>query len=381
MHYCFATATRPDIIKLAPVISRFRENDSVLPFVLHARQHTDLADQAFNIFDIYPDISSEAVPEHMLNLSDMLSFFISFYKTQFDIFLKQHSIDGMFVHGDVIGSLAAALTAFFYRIPVFHIEAGLRTSDFQYPFPEEGTRRLISRIATIHFAPTVTAKHNLLQENIASENIVVTGNTIVDSLNLVKQSIGYKNYSCPFDKKVVLLTLHRRELWQSDLFVNYLIRIGEFAETHPEYEVVFPVHPNPQIMNVVRELKQTNPVIKHIKIIHPPFSYEEFVYILENKCSFVITDSGGVLEEACVLGIPCLVLRQDTERPESLMMDNGFVKMIGKDLYALEFYMDAFSTWEKYQVREKNTLFGDGNASERIYNEIIKNGRGVYERN
>lgn len=378
--------TRPDIIKIAPILKELSLHDNKIKnIIVWGKQHTDLAQEVFNVFNIIPHYSSSILSSDKMDLVSMLNFFMKFHKETVENILQNHSIDGLIVHGDVINSLAATLVAFFYKIPVFHIEAGLRTPEMNYPFPEEGTRRIISKIARLHFAPSEISKNNLLKEGVNVDNIEVVGNTVVDSLYLIINQLSkgfinydkfYENFTCldlDYRKKnIVLLTLHRREMWETDLFKEYLRIIGEFAVTHPEYKVVFPVHPNPRISKTVEEIRKNIPNINNIFIYNPPFPYHVFTYLLNKFTKFVLTDSGGVLEEASILGIPCAILRDTTERPEAQLQDPLYAPIIGDDLILLAKTLEDFSSNPYFKERKPNLFFGDGNSSKKIINKLLQ---------
>lgn len=361
-----ALSCRPDIIKLFPVIKQLAGDRAFNLMTYHARQHTHLADQVFEMLNMYPAVFSIDVPPHKLNLTGMFTWFMEFYKREFEQFVP----DAVMVHGDVIGSLAAAMTAFFHRIPVFHVEAGLRTADYAYPFPEEGTRRIISKIAQLHFVPTIISYNNLRSENIAEAQIVKTGNTIVDAMQHIRTTAPLFQTQEITDKNVILITLHRRELWDGDLMQQYLLTLAEFNRTYNKYYIIFPVHPNPHIRKKIEAMQEKYPVIKQQIGFKEPYPYDRFLLLLDKYTSFVVTDSGGVLEEASVLGIPTLVMRKDTERPEAALIDPDYAKIIGDDLGLLRQSLVEYATVEKYATRKPNPLFGDGKAAAYIHNAI-----------
>lgn len=373
-------STRPDIIKLIPIIYELKKRN-IKYFLFHTQQHTELAYQVFKLFNINPDYAASLLPKENLNLTDMFSHYLSFFKDCIDTLYSEKNIklDGMIVHGDVIGSLAGAMSAFFHKIPIFHIEAGLRTSDFTYPFPEEGTRRLISKIASIHFAPTIHSRNNLLREGTEISEVIVSGNTIIDSLKLLDEikSVLYVAPLIPFQsdtlKKIILTTLHRRELWESSDFEKYLLTLAMFVDSNKHiYTCLFPMHTNPILRNKIKALQEEYPILMASINFIEPLPYDQFIGILKKYAWFVVTDSGGIIEESSAFGVPVLILRKDTERPEASSVDPEYAQIIGNDQSIFEKALYNLTNNDKFAERRPNTVFGIGNSAEIIINNIVR---------
>ena len=291
--------------------------------------------------------------------------------------LSEYSPDLVLVHGDTSTTSATAIAAFYQKIKVGHIEAGLRTWNIYNPWPEEINRQITGVLSNYHFAPTQTSQNNLLKENKSKENIAVTGNTVIDSLFMIldkiKKDKTFKNkilesisdqYHLQDNKKFILVTGHRRENF-GDGFINICNALKMIAKNNPDIDIVYPVHLNPNVQKPVKKILSTS---KNIYLIQP-LSYENFVYMM-NKSYFIITDSGGIQEEAPSLGKPVLVTRETTERPEAL--DSGTVKLVGTnhELIANEAQI-LIDNKNEYDIMSKaNNPYGDGLASQRIVNFI-----------
>lgn len=358
--------TRPEAIKMAPVVLELAKYpDKITPVVAVTAQHRDMLDQVLNLFKIKPDHDLDIMAQG---------------QTLFDITCKamqglnqvlaEEKPDIVLVHGDTTTTFAGALAAFYHQTAVGHVEAGLRTQNKYSPFPEEMNRKLTGSLADLHFAPTNTACQNLAQENIQGEQVFVTGNTVIDALlktvdenfvfdNELLKSIDYKN------KKVVLVTTHRREnLGEPMRHVYQALRalVNEF----PDIEIVFPVHKNPKVREVVEsELGK----MERVHLIDP-LDYEPFANLLA-RSYLVLTDSGGIQEEAPALGKPVLVLRDTTERPEAI--GAGTVKLIGTDKQRVYDEAKLLITDEKEYHKMSNACnpYGDGQASRRIVEAIL----------
>jgi len=344
--------TRPDIIKMWPVHDALKKYDeSIKTILIHSGQHDILAQQAQRSFSLIPDYTCRVLDDDKIRLGDLVSRLIS----QFTIAFYEFKPDLVLVHGDTSTAFSAATAAFLQNIPVGHIEAGLRTSRFEYPFPEEGYRRAISRFTTLHFAPTAKSAQNLREENI-NKNVYVTGNTIVDSLDHIL-SITPPYYK--IHKSIVLITCHRTESYGKPLrsFCSY---VELLASKNPSIMFLWPVHSNPKIKETVGSLTLFN---KSNITLTEPMDYDVFTTLLA-KSDIVITDSGGVMEEAAVLGIPTAVLRDETERPEVLDVDN--VVLTG---YNFEYLNKLVQSWIDNPPKRKckhNKIFGDGTAGVEI---------------
>ncbi|WP_255434090.1 non-hydrolyzing UDP-N-acetylglucosamine 2-epimerase [Carboxylicivirga sp. M1479] len=364
--------TRPEAIKMAPLVKAFETDNTFNSKVCVTAQHREMLDQVLNIFDIEPDYDLNLMKAGQ-DLYDITSRVLLSLREV----LNDFKPDLVLVHGDTGTSTAAALAAFYKQIPVGHIEAGLRTNDIYSPWPEEMNRQLTGRLSTFHFAPTPWSKENLLKENIHDNGICVTGNTVIDALNLALDKIehsaqlkhdilslleGYvPNIESKLrSKKLVLITGHRRENF-GDGFVHMCEAIKEIATQQPESLIIYPVHLNPNVQ------KPVNEILGDIDNVHliPPLEYLPFIYLM-SRSHFVLTDSGGIQEEAPGLGKPVLVMRDTTERPEAV--EAGTVKLVGtnKDLIIKE-SLALLNKQEVYnQMSKAHNPYGDGEACERI---------------
>ncbi len=366
----FVFGTRPEAIKMAPVIKAFKDEKIFDTKVCVTGQHRQMLDQVLDIFDIKPDYDLN-IMELGQDLFDITANVLSGMKNV----LSEYSPDLVLVHGDTSTTSATAIAAFYQKIKVGHIEAGLRTGNIYSPWPEEVNRQISGVIANYHFAPTSTSMENLLKENKNKENILVTGNTVIDALFLVLDKIEkdakLKNtilksisdqYRFNSDKKIILVTGHRRENF-GEGFTNICKALKKIADDNHDVDIVYPVHLNPNVQKPVKNILSNS---KNIYLINP-LSYENFIYLM-SKSYFIITDSGGVQEEAPSLGKPVLVLRNTTERPEAL--EAGTVKLVGTNFEAIVNESQKFLDDEKeYKKMSKaHNPYGDGSASKRIVN-------------
>ena len=370
----FVFGTRPEAIKMAPVIKAFKDEKIFDTKVCVTGQHRQMLDQVLDIFDIKPDYDLN-IMELGQDLFDITANVLSGMKNV----LSEYSPDLVLVHGDTSTTSATAIAAFYQKIKVGHIEAGLRTGNIYSPWPEEVNRQISGVIANYHFAPTSTSMENLLKENKNKENILVTGNTVIDALFLVLDKIEkdakLKNtilksisdqYRFNSDKKIILVTGHRRENF-GEGFTNICKALKKIADDNHDVDIVYPVHLNPNVQKPVKNILSNS---KNIYLINP-LSYENFIYLM-SKSYFIITDSGGVQEEAPSLGKPVLVLRNTTERPEAL--EAGTVKLVGTNFEAIVNESQKFLDDEKeYKKMSKaHNPYGDGSASRRIVNFFKK---------
>ena len=367
--------TRPEAIKMAPLVKKLQsESEKFKTVVCVTAQHRQMLDQVLHIFDILPDYDLDIMQPNQ-DLYDITSRVLLGMR---DV-LKEVQPDVVLVHGDTTTSTAAALAAFYQQIPVGHVEAGLRTHDIYSPWPEEMNRQLTGRIATCHFAPTPLAKQNLLDENVKPEQIIVTGNTVIDALHIVtkrltedaelQQSVkgelaefGYDVNRLNNRRKLVLITGHRRENF-GEGFLNICHAIKNLAERYPDTDFVYPVHLNPNVRKPVFEILGDG-AEKNIFLIEP-LQYLPFVYMME-RSYLILTDSGGVQEEAPGLGKPVLVMRNTTERPEAV--EAGTVLLVGTNRAKIE--QGVIDLMEKPEVYRKMSEavnpYGDGLACSRI---------------
>ena len=354
--------TRPEAIKMAPVIRELREVKDIDTVVVVTAQHREMLDQVLNLFAIQPDYDLNLMKEQQ----DLFNITVGVLNGMQEI-LEKEKPHLVLVHGDTTTTFAAALAAFYMRIPVGHVEAGLRTRNKYSPYPEEMNRTLAGRIAELHFAPTDTARDNLLAESTASFKIWVTGNTVIDALlETVQQdyTFGPELNRINFDRRLILVTTHRRENWGSGMRNIYQALI-DIVNEFPDVEVVFPVHRNPVVRDVAEEMLGGRERFHLIE----PLDYEPFANLM-NRCYMVMTDSGGLQEEAPSLGKPVLVLRDTTERPEAVQA--GTVKLVGtnqqKIYEAAKLLLTDKNEYEK-MARAINP-YGDGYAARRIVNVI-----------
>mgnify|MGYP001183932231 CR=1 FL=1 len=361
--------TRPEAIKLAPLIKAFKKYSKIFDTkVCITAQHRELLDQVLSFFKISPDYDLNLMKPNQ-NLYEITANILLKMKP----ILKKNNPQYIFVHGDTTTTLAASLASFYNESKICHIEAGLRTYNKKSPFPEEMNRQITTRLADYHFAPTEESKNNLINENINKENIIITGNTVIDaliaSIKKVKNnpSSNIKNLSKDLkDREVVLVTFHRRENY-GDGFIRICEALKEIALKNPNRIIVFPVHLNPKVQKPVNNFLSD---IKNI-ILLDPLNYEDFIWMM-NRSKLIITDSGGIQEEAPSLGKPVLVLRETTERPEAVKA--GTVLLVGtnKNLIikeTLELLNDA-SRYKK--ISRLYNPYGDGKACKRIIDFIIK---------
>lgn len=359
--------TRPEAIKMAPLIRELKRNSAFETKVCVTAQHREMLDQVLDFFEISPDYDLNLMRPGQ-DLYSLTADIITGLKPILDDF----SPNFVFVHGDTTTSMATSLAAFYSGAYVCHIEAGLRTFNKRSPFPEEINRQITGRIADFHFAPTVQSKNNLLAENILDSNIIVTGNTVIDALfdssqrinTILNSEIENLKAFVEVDKKVILVTGHRREN-HGQGFINICEALKEIAITNPNVQIIYPVHLNPHVQKPVYQILNG---IDNIQLTDP-LSYPAFVWLM-NKAYLIITDSGGVQEEAPSLGKPVLVMRNTTERPEAV--EAGTVILVGTDkLKIVREVADLLNNINRYkQMSELHNPYGDGKASERIVDFI-----------
>jgi UDP-N-acetylglucosamine 2-epimerase (non-hydrolysing) len=372
----FAFGTRPEAIKIAPLYHALKKfPDEFEVFVCSTAQHREMLDQVLQVFDIVSDIDLDLMTPGQDLFDVQAAVLLGMRKVLFDF-----SPDILLVHGDTTTTLAAAIAAFYHKVPVGHIEAGLRTYDLSAPYPEELNRQIVSRIARWHFAPTDLSRANLLSEGIVDSCVFVTGNTVIDALFWVlnrielnplrKQSVhNFLDSSLPFNwrsDRFILITGHRRENF-GDGFIEILSGIRELAYLFSDINFIYPVHLNPNVQNPVREI-----LFGHTNIhLLPPLEYELFAYLL--KYSYIVlTDSGGIQEEAPSLGKPVLVMRDVTERPEAVKM--GTARLVGASRKnIIETVSELLLNDESYKkMSQAHNPYGDGKACERIL-DVLRN--------
>lgn len=369
--------TRPEAIKMAPLVKEFRKyTDKFQTIVCVTGQHRQMLDQVLDIFEITPDFDLNIMKQGQ-DLYDVTARVLTGMR---DV-LKEAKPDVVLVHGDTTTSTAAALSAFYQQIPVGHVEAGLRTHNIYSPWPEEMNRQITGRIATYHFAPTPLSKSNLLAEGVAEDKITVTGNTVIDALYQVVEKIksspslsatlqqeltnaGYNTGRLSHEKKLVLITGHRRENF-GEGFMSMCRAIKALTEKYPDVDFVYPMHLNPNVREPIHNVFGRNLDGLSNMFFIEPLEYLGFMYLME-KSTMVLTDSGGIQEEAPGLGKPVLVMRDTTERPEAL--DAGTVRLVGTDYDKIIREVSALLD----DAAHYNTMakainpYGDGNACQRI---------------
>ena len=366
--------TRPEAIKMAPLVKEFQKD--VINFetkVCVTAQHREMLDQVLDLFQINPDYDLDIMRPGQ-DLYDITSNILLNMKPV----LENFEPDIVIVHGDTTTTFATTLATFYQKIKIAHVEAGLRTQDIYSPWPEEGNRKLTAVLTDYHFAPTNSSKNNLLNENIDEAKITVTGNTVIDALQLIVKRIENdselesklvkvinESGFIGLDSKFILVTGHRRENFGQG-FLNICEALKELAKTNSNINILYPVHLNPKVRAPVNKILSG---IKNIQLIEP-LQYAEFVYLM-SKCYLILTDSGGIQEEAPNLGKPVLLMRETTERPEAITAGN--VKLVGANkkniVKEAQILLDDLSKYQKMSKSHK--LYGDGYASKKIL-KIIK---------
>jgi len=372
--------TRPEAIKMAPLVIKLKQqSDAFQTIVCVTGQHREMLDQVLRIFEITPDFDLN-IMKHGQDLYDVTARVLTGMR---DI-LKETQPDVVLVHGDTTTSTAAALAAFYQQIPVGHVEAGLRTRNIYSPWPEEMNRQITGRIATYNFAPTPLSKKNLEEESVAG-SIVVTGNTVIDALHMVVERLhsdsalaaeqatiltkaGYDVSRLENGKKLILITGHRRENF-GEGFINMVTAMKDLSEKFPDVDFVYPMHLNPNVRKPIHEVFGEDLTIYKNFFFIEPLQYLEFVYLME-KSHIVLTDSGGIQEEAPGLGKPVLVMRDTTERPEAVTA--GTVRLVGTDYdKIINSVSELLDNQEAYQQMSKAVNpYGDGKACQRIVNYL-----------
>jgi len=366
--------TRPEAIKMAPLVKEFEKNQNFFNTkVCVTAQHREMLGQVLDLFDITPEYDLDIMKPDQ-DLYDITSNILLKIKPVLESFKP----DVVLVHGDTATTFATSLAAYYQKIKIGHVEAGLRTGDLYSPWPEESNRRLTGVLTDYHFSPTGTSKKNLLNEGVNNESIFVTGNTVIDALQLVVNRIknneilrlkientiiqsGFQE----LNSKFILVTGHRRENFGQG-FLNICEALKVLAKNNPDINILYPVHLNPNVRPVNKLLSS----ISNIKLVEP-FQYEEFIYLM-SKSYLILTDSGGIQEEAPSLGKPVLVMRDTTERPEAV--EAGTVRLVGSDRdNIIKEVQDLIDDSDEYQKMSKaHNPYGDGNASKNIV-KILRN--------
>lgn len=358
--------TRPEAIKMAPVVKAIEADPSLESIVAVSAQHRQMLDQVLKLFEIRPDFDLDVMKPNQ-DLFDVTSKVLMGIREV----IHQAKPDMVLVHGDTTTCFAAALGAFYSNVPVGHVEAGLRTGDLSAPYPEEANRSLVACIATLHFAPTETARQNLLKEGISDDRIIVTGNTVIDALLITRSHLsdyGEEHWKSQLGEhayrrisqrpgRMILITGHRRENFGQG-FLDFCTAISNLANLHPDWLFVYPVHLNPNVQKPVGELLSQHSNI----LLTTPTDYLPFVWLM-NECDLVLTDSGGIQEEAPSLGKPVIVTRRVTERPEAV--DAGTVVLVGTDRELIEKAVTQILTdANTYSAMSRaHNPYGDGTAA------------------
>ena len=363
--------TRPEAIKMAPVINAFKSSNYIDLKVCITAQHREMLDQVLELFSIKPDFDLNLMKSNQ----DLTDITIGVLRGVREI-LKLWRPDWVLVHGDTTTTLAASIAAYYEKVAVGHVEAGLRTGNIYSPWPEEINRQLVSNIAGIHFAPTLTAKENLLRAGIKKELIFITGNTVIDALFNIKKKLESDSIlakevnklipNININKKTILVTGHRRENFGNG-FENICMALNDIA-ARDDVEIIYPVHLNPNVQEPVHRNLKNSPNIHLIE----PLDYLPFVYLM-SKSHIILTDSGGIQEEAPSLGIPVLVLRDTTERPEALA--SGTVKLVGtsRQVIVKEVFKLLDNSVEYDAMAHSLNPYGDGLAANKILKHVLKN--------
>lgn len=373
--------TRPEAIKMAPLVKEFQKHPECFETIVCVTgQHREMLDQVLHIFEIKPDYDLNIMKQGQ-DLYDVTARVLTGMR---DV-LKEAQPDVVLVHGDTTTSTAAALAAFYQQIPVGHVEAGLRTHNIYSPWPEEMNRQITGRIATYHFAPTPLSRQNLLAEGVKEDQIAVTGNTVIDALYMVVDKIkrdkaldaeleallknaGYDVNRLANGKKLVLITGHRRENF-GDGFIHMCTAIKDLTKKYPDVDFVYPMHLNPNVRKPIHEVFGEDLSNLGNMFFIEPLEYLSFVYLME-KSTIVLTDSGGIQEEAPGLGKPVLVMRDTTERPEAL--EAGTVKLVGTNYERIVHEISELIDNQEYYDRMSKAVnpYGDGLACNRIVKKI-----------
>jgi UDP-N-acetylglucosamine 2-epimerase (non-hydrolysing) len=364
--------TRPEAIKMAPLVHALATDERFDAKVCVTAQHREMLDQVLELFEITPDYDLD-----LMKAGQTLNEVTARILLELKPVLQEFKPDVVLVHGDTATTFAASLAAYYEQIDVGHVEAGLRTGNIYSPWPEEGNRKLTGALTKYHFAPTATSQQNLLDENYAQENIVVTGNTVIDALLMVKDKIDHDvelnaTLAAAFsmlndNKKLILVTGHRRESFGGG-FERICEALAITAKRYPNAQILYPMHLNPNVREPVNRILKG---IDNIYLIEPQ-QYLPFIYLM-TRAHIILTDSGGIQEEAPSLGKPVLVMRDTTERPEAV--DAGTVKLVGTNVEVMTQAINELMDDEcKYQIMSfSHNPFGDGRASAKIIDTLIEN--------
>ncbi|EPN8462168.1 non-hydrolyzing UDP-N-acetylglucosamine 2-epimerase [Vibrio cidicii] len=363
--------TRPEAIKMAPLVHALAADERFEAKVCVTAQHREMLDQVLELFEITPDYDL-----NLMKAGQTLNEVTARILLELKPVLQEFKPDVVLVHGDTATTFSASLAAYYEQIAVGHVEAGLRTGNIYSPWPEEANRKLTGALTKYHFAPTETSKQNLLQENYAPESIFVTGNTVIDALLMVKEKIEQDadlkaTLAAQFpyldeSKKLILVTGHRRESFGGG-FERICEALAKTAKQHPEVQILYPMHLNPNVREPVNRILGS---VENVLLIEPQ-QYLPFIYLMD-RAHIILTDSGGIQEEAPSLGKPVLVMRDTTERPEAVTA--GTVKLVGTDVEKITASLNTLLTdKDAYRTMSfAHNPYGDGNACERILNILLE---------
>ncbi|ENH7393842.1 UDP-N-acetylglucosamine 2-epimerase (non-hydrolyzing) [Vibrio vulnificus] len=363
--------TRPEAIKMAPLVHALAADERFEAKCCVTAQHREMLDQVLELFEITPDYDL-----NLMKAGQTLNEVTARILLELKPVLQEFKPDVVLVHGDTATTFAASLAAYYEQIAVGHVEAGLRTGNIYSPWPEEANRKLTGALTKYHFAPTETSQQNLLQENYAPENIFVTGNTVIDALLMVKEKIEQDadlkaTLAAQFpyldeSKKLILVTGHRRESFGGG-FERICEALAQTAKQHPEVQILYPMHLNPNVREPVNRILGS---VENVLLIEPQ-QYLPFIYLMD-RANIILTDSGGIQEEAPSLGKPVLVMRDTTERPEAVAA--GTVKLVGTNVEKIVSNLNTLITdSEAYQAMSfAHNPYGDGNACQRILDSLCK---------
>ena len=376
MNITVILGTRPEAVKLAPVIHALKDAESINCHVCVTAQHREMLDQVLDAFGIVADTDLDLMRPHQT-----LAEFTCRALSSLDRHFESLRPDFVLYQGDTTTVLAGALAAFYRGVPIGHVEAGLRTGNLLSPWPEEANRVLTTKLATLHFAPTETNRQNLLREGVSPERIILTGNTVIDALLLAVERVRLNPPEIPglnaallkrTGSPVVLITGHRRESF-GEKFDSICHAIADLAKRFPQVQFIYPVHRNPAVRaSVDKTLRMENgqgPVLPNVHLIEP-LPYFEFVALMD-RASILLTDSGGIQEEAPSLGKPVVVMRDNTERPEAVQL--GCAKLVGTERHRIVDEVSRLLTDESYYLTfRKENPYGDGKAAKRIVDAITR---------
>lgn len=355
-NFLITIGTRPELIKLYPLIKSMRNSKNFQIKICYTGQHKELVKMSLKIFDFNPDYSFNIMKKGQSSLDIVENIFKKFKKIT-----KKYDFDGIIVQGDTTTAMSAALAAFYLKKKIIHIEAGLRTNNIYDPFPEEANRKIISQIASLHFAPTKIAKSNLIKEGIKGKNIFVVGNTVIDALKIIAKKFEINQN----EKNIVLCTLHRSENIKKniDIMIDSLV---EIAKKNLDWKIIWPQHPNPMIKKKLKKIlnKQKNLLILN------SLNYVDFIKTLK-ECKLIISDSGGIQEEASYLGKYVFIMRKNTERPEAIINRTGIILNFKKKIIVDQ--INKFIKDKKWLSIKSSNCFGAGNASPKIHNILKSN--------